>query len=163
MSDVTGIWVVTDGDYDSTWIVAAYGSKSLADEHVSIMGGYAEEVTLRSELHPDATDPAKVAVREAEAEASKLRNEATAEHWRRHAEAVNGQRPRAPHMRLCDCETFSSKPMWTEHGYCAYCGGWAPRVFLKHMGPAALQDAIGKLALHYREKMQAIVAPLSPE
>lgn len=157
------IWIVTERDYDASWIVAAYPTEALATEHVTLMGGIAESVEVRTGLHPDATNPVKQKERADENEKSRQEFERNQQHWKDRAQAVEACRPAPPHMSLCHCETFTSRTStsgikWTDHGYCSYCGGWSPPVFRKYMGEPALQDKINELDIWRREKMRAIVA-----
>lgn len=153
------MWVVLDHDYDNTWIVAAYPSQALADEHVALMEGYVEEVEVRDSLHPDVRDPKKVAEREAEAAKSRREWEAYQKRSAADVAARAAVRPNPPHMGLCHCETFSSTLRFrNDHGYCSYCGGWAPNVFAENMGVVALHREIDKLAAHDRNRMREIVA-----
>jgi hypothetical protein len=155
------IWLVSDRDYDNTWVVAAYPNEELASEHEHLMGGNIEEIEVRESLHPDATDPTKQAERNAEAEKARLAWERHQKSEEANAKARSEMRPIPPHMRLCHCETFSSsRDFVNDHGYCGYCGGFTPKVFREHMGIPAMHAEIDKLALHEREKMRKIVSLL---
>lgn len=155
------IWIVMDSDDDDTRVVAVYESQELAERHVSSMGGWCSAHDVMGEIHPDVTDPGKQAERakiSENARASYERSKIAAERNRR---LVLDARPRPPHMSLCHCETFSSRTdgliNWTEHGYCSYCGGWAPAVFKREMGSEAMHEHIDKLAECDRLKMREIV------
>jgi hypothetical protein len=154
------VFVVTESDYDDTWIVAVYPTRELADEHERLMGGHVEESEVLEALHPDATDPAKQAEREAEARRCK-------EEWEQHlkemeeaAERRAQVRPNPPRMGLCHCQTFSERPgqFWNAHGHCSYCGGFAPDVFRENMGDAALHLEIDRLDERRRVKMREILS-----
>lgn len=151
------IWIVSDRDYDSDWVVAAYRSEELANEHVALMGGYIEAHDVRSELHPDAVDPVKQRERADEEADFRSSVDVGRRQSAENERAAVAATPRPPHMGLCHCETFSDRPMWTERGYCRYCGGWAPPVFREHMGETALHKEIDKLAIHQRERMREII------
>jgi len=155
---MTTVYVVSDHDYDSTWIVAAYPTETMAEEHVAAMGGYVEACEVRDALHPDVTDPKKVRERENEAAAAEREWRARERRDAAAAKARAEMRPRPPHMNLCHCETFTNPRFRNAHGYCGYCGGFAPAVFREHMGEAALQEHIDRLELWKREKMRALCA-----
>lgn len=153
------VWVVSESDYDNAWVVAAYSSRKMADDHVAEMGGYVDEVDVRETLHPDVTDPENVAARLAEAEKWRRRNTIYQERDAADHAARLACRPNPPHMSLCHCETFSpDTQLRNDCGYCGYCGGWAPKVFSEHMGVEALHREIDKLAEHDRVKMRALVS-----
>lgn len=152
------LWIVIDADYEDTWIVAVYPTEDLANKHVLLMGGLVTEQEIRDSLHPDAVDPVKQREREEKAEKARqllARKVQYREECDRAAEALL---PTPPHMNLCHCRAFSDHPPLTAHGYCRYCGGWAPSVFRAHMGEAALHQKIDELAIHTRSKMRAMVA-----
>ncbi len=156
------IWIVSDSDYDNTWVVAVYPTEAMADEHVALMGGDAEEIEVSETLHPDAADPVKQAERTAAAEKERRDYEDHRASQEAQAELRRNTRPRPPHMRLCHCETFSTgRHFVNDHGYCGYCGGFIPEVFRQHMGEDALLKEIDKLAIHDREKMRQIVTTRS--
>lgn len=157
------IWIVLNGDYDSDWPTAAYQTEALANEHASELGGWVSECDLLDALHPDATDPDKQRQRAAEMAAAKTEQERI----RRIQEEQSRQRaemkPRPPHINLCHCWTVQlpEQRRYTflnEYGYCGYCGGFDPPVFLKLMGAPALLAEIDKLAIDDRERMRGLVA-----
>lgn len=154
------VWVITDRDYDSDWIVAVYPTEELAKEHVRLMGaGYVEECDVLENLHPEAADPAKQFERNAEAEKTRREWERRRAQDARDAKARSEVRPRPPHMSLCHCQTFSTTGRFINaHGYCGYCGGFVPEVFREHMGDHALHAEIDALDIWKREKMRAIIA-----
>lgn len=155
------VWVITDRDYDNSWIVAVYPSEAMALEHETLMGGYVEECEVLDALHPDAVDPAKQAERAAEIEKSKREWADRRAREKADAKVRAETRPRPPYMSLCHCETFSTARNFVNaHGYCGYCGGFVPEIFREHMGEQALHVAIDALDIHKREKMRAIVARL---
>lgn len=150
------VWVVMDADYDHSWIVAVYPNQGLADEHVALMGGHIHEADVLTSLHPDAIDPVKQRERAEEFQAARRQHEWHEQFRSQRAESADRARPHDK-MLLCHCETFSDGSFRTKHGYCQYCGGWAPAVFRAHKGEEALQLQIDKLAEHDRNKMRKIV------
>lgn len=163
------VWIVMDHTgYESQEIVAVYQTKALAESHVAAMDGWIEEFNVLNVLHPDVTDPEKLQKREIEAARNRQERAARKASDEARNRLVQEQRPNPPHMRLCACETFTSKEVgslipWTAHGYCAYCGGWAPRVFRQHMGENSIRSAIEYLAVHDRAKMRDITSKTTTE
>jgi len=157
------VWIVSDqNECGDNRIVAVYQTADLADEHVRVMGGWADDAHILEKLHPDVTDPIKQQARDVEVLKSR---EQYAESQRRaiaDADLIASMRPIGRVLRLCHCETFTKKEgpqaliPWTEHGYCSYCGGWAPRVVAQLKGRHGLQVEIDKLSESHREKMQKI-------
>lgn len=147
------VYAVMDGDYDGDWIVAVYATEVEAQRHANDLGMRVVEESVLDRYEPDAA--AIQRYHEARTEASR-QNVAYLEHEARQAKALKEARPRPPFMGLCHCQTFTT-PRWTMHGYCSYCGGWAPEVFKQYMGDEALRSAIADLAVHDRERMTKIV------
>ena len=154
---ITKLWIVMDGDGDSDWPVAAYSTEILANEHVKLIGGSTAEISLLDELNADAADPVRQREYVEQREKDRLFWARQTERQNQEAQFVEEIRPRPPHMGLCCCQTFSQEPMWNAHGYCRYCGKWAPAVFKEHMGGAAMAKAIADLDKHGREAMQKII------
>lgn len=156
MNGMTSIWLVMDGDYDGDWVVAAYDSESLAQEHSDRTGQRFEHVDLLNELSVEAVDTreqrAEALIRQAEIDAENRR-----QYERTNALTITDVISRGGKPRLCRCETFSKSTHFrTPHGYCRYCGGWIMSVFRMHCGEAALASAIDELALPDRIEMHGL-------
>jgi hypothetical protein len=156
------VFIVTESDYDDTRIVAVYPTREMADEHERLMGGYVEECEVLNSLHPDAVDPAKQAEREAETRKQKEEGERYRLRLQSDAKLRAETRPNPPYMSLCSCRTFSSSYHFVNaHGYCSYCGGFTPEVFMEQMGETELHRHIDKLEEHRRLKMRELVAAIT--
>lgn len=147
------VYIISDNECDEARIVATYLSPELAEQHVSLMGGDIHESEVLEALHHDATDPVKQQARTLLMEREKAQWDAYRQRQEIDAKRRAETRPHPPHMGLCSCQTFSPRPIWNAHGYCSYCGGFAPEVFRKHMGDAALELKISELGIWEREKM----------
>ena len=154
------IWLVIEYDYDSSYVRSAYTSESLARQHADEMGFHCESVELSKQLPVEVTDPAAIQARIEE-------RERAIQELKREQEIQKQQAIRRREITitdfgnpgLCHCQVFSQDPMWNEHGYCTYCGGFSPAVFRETRGEAKLVEYIAKLNEWDRKKMNDICFP----
>lgn len=151
------VWIVTRRDCEYSWIEAVYHMEELALAHVSLVGGEIEVAEVKTELDPEATSREKQKTYIEEKETNKRNFERRQSIEAAQFKLVQAMRPEPPHMSLCHCQTFTERPMWTKHGYCLFCGGWSPPIFLRHMGSDAMYAKISDLGLHDRRKMIALL------
>lgn len=148
-------WVVMEGDYNGDWIVGAYTTQALADQHAHELGGHVTEVELRDAPLPDVADPVQQKQR---AEKRALDEQRGREAYERHrleeirrAELVAAVKP-SDHMSLCKCQTYKQLYNWVnQHGYCSFCGGFTIAAYRAHLGEAALRAKINEFDKHDRE------------
>jgi hypothetical protein len=149
------IWLVEDGDYEQAAVVAAYDNEAAANLHAEMIGASVlPPVEVQPSVASDVPDNRVELARETHRQRQWYEEQARHSEQREVSIATMTLEGRDRGI-LCTCRTFT-EPRLTANGYCRYCGGFAPDVFRKYLGDAALIAEIDKLDIHGRTKMRRL-------